>query len=465
MKKTILIFLLFSSITIAQNSIVQQFSNAFADVAEKANPAVVTVLTDKIVKMQQFNPNNPFQFNHPFSPNNGQQERHLNALGSGVIVDALNGYILTNNHVVDDVDEVQVKLIDKRVFDAELVGSDPKSDLAILKIKADNLNSIKLGDSDKLRVGEWVMAVGSPFSASLSHTVTTGIVSALGRSNILGNSRNYENFIQTDAAINPGNSGGALLNMDGDLIGINTAIATGGYEKANRGVGFAIPSNMASKIMNDLIQKGYVVRAWLGVFIQELDDATARALNLNIRDGALISDVIEDSPAKKSGIKEGDLIIYFDGEKVKNPSNLKNLVSSTAPGTKSKITLIREGKELTITVLLEEMDNDDPLVKNTDSSSGFKQFGLDVRELTNQYRNKYGISEIDDGLVIISVNPNSDASNKGVKTGDIIKRVGSKKVNNVKDFNRLIDQTKINDTILLLIKKPNGNSRFITLKL
>ncbi|MBT3589272.1 MAG: Do family serine endopeptidase [Candidatus Marinimicrobia bacterium] len=465
MKKTILIFLLFSSITIAQNSIVQQFSNAFADVAEKANPAVVTVLTDKIVKMQQFNPNNPFQFNHPFSPNNGQQERHLNALGSGVIVDALNGYILTNNHVVDDVDEIQVKLIDKRVFDAELVGSDPKSDLAILKIKADNLNSIKLGDSDKLRVGEWVMAVGSPFSASLSHTVTTGIVSALGRSNILGNSRNYENFIQTDAAINPGNSGGALLNMDGDLIGINTAIATGGYEKANRGVGFAIPSNMASKIMNDLIQKGYVVRAWLGVFIQELDDATARALNLNIRDGALISDVIEDSPAKKSGIKEGDLIIYFDGEKVKNPSNLKNLVSSTAPGTKSKITLIREGKELTITVLLEEMDNDDPLVKNTDSSSGFKQFGLDVRELTNQYRNKYGISEIDDGLVIISVNPNSDASNKGVKTGDIIKRVGSKKVNNVKDFNRLIDQTKINDTILLLIKKPNGNSRFITLKL
>ena len=465
MKKTILIFLLFSSITIAQNSIVQQFSNAFADVAEKANPAVVTVLTDKIVKMQQFNPNNPFQFNHPFSPNNGQQERHLNALGSGVIVDALNGYILTNNHVVDDVDEIQVKLIDKRVFDAELVGSDPKSDLAILKIKADNLNSIKLGDSDKLRVGEWVMAVGSPFSASLSHTVTTGIVSALGRSNILGNSRNYENFIQTDAAINPGNSGGALLNMDGDLIGINTAIATGGYEKANRGVGFAIPSNMASKIMNDLIQKGYVVRAWLGVFIQELDDATARALNLNIRDGALISDVIEDSPAKKSGIKEGDLIIYFDGEKVKNPSNLKNLVSSTAPGTKSKVTLIREGKELTLTVLLEEMDNDDPLVKNTDSSSGFKQFGLDVRELTNQYRNKYGISEIDDGLVIISVNPNSDASNKGVKTGDIIKRVGSKKVNNVKDFNRLIDQTKINDTILLLIKKPNGNSRFITLKL
>ena len=465
MKKTLILLLIISSITFGQNSIVQQFSNAFADVAEKANPAVVTVLTDKIVKMQQFNPNNPFQFNHPFPPNNGKQERHLNALGSGVIVDEKNGYILTNNHVVDDVDGIQVKLIDKRVFDAELVGSDPKSDLAILKIDADNLQSIKLGDSDKLRVGEWVMAVGSPFSASLSHTVTTGIVSALGRSNILGNSRNYENFIQTDAAINPGNSGGALLNMEGDLIGINTAIATGGYEKANRGVGFAIPSNMAAKIMNDLIQKGYVVRAWLGVYIQELDDATARALNLDTRDGALISDVIEDSPAKKSGIKEGDLIIYFNDEKVRNPSNLKNVVSSTAPGTKSKVTLIREGKEVTLTVLLEEMENEDRLTNDTGSSSGAKQFGLDVVELTNQYRNKYGISDIDNGLVIIGVSPNSDASNKGVTSGDIIKRVGSKKVKSVKDFNRLIDQTKINDTILLLIKKPNGNSRFITLKL
>ena len=253
--------------------------------------------------------------------------------------------------------------------------------------------------------------------------------------------------------------------MEGDLIGINTAIATGGYEKANRGVGFAIPSNMAAKIMNDLIQKGYVVRAWLGVYIQELDDATARALNLDTRDGALISDVIEDSPAKKSGIKEGDLIIYFNDEKVRNPSNLKNVVSSTAPGTKSKVTLIREGKEVTLTVLLEEMENEDRLANDTGSSSGAKQFGLDVVELTNQYRNKYGISDIDNGLVIIGVSPNSDASNKGVTSGDIIKRVGSKKVKSVKDFNRLIDQTKINDTILLLIKKPNGNSRFITLKL
>ena len=191
-----------------------------------------------------------------------QREYKTNALGSGVIVDADNGYILTNNHVVDDMDGIRVKLIDKREYEATIIGTDPKTDLAVLQIEAENLSDIKLGDSDDIRVGEWVMAVGSPFSENLSHTVTTGIVSALGRSNIM-NAQSYEDFIQTDAAINPGNSGGALLNMEGELIGINTAIATGGYEKSNRGVGFAIPSNMSERIMSDLIDKGYVTRAWL----------------------------------------------------------------------------------------------------------------------------------------------------------------------------------------------------------
>ena len=196
-----------------------------------------------------------------FQPNlPRQREFKTNALGSGVIVDSNKGYILTNNHVVDDMDGIRVKLIDKREFEATIIGTDPKTDLAILQIDAENLDDIRMGDSDELRVGEWVMAVGSPFSENLSHTVTTGIVSAIGRSNIL-DSGSYEDFIQTDAAINPGNSGGALLNMDGELIGINTAIATGGYEKGNRGVGFAIPSSMANRIMSDLIDKGYVTRS------------------------------------------------------------------------------------------------------------------------------------------------------------------------------------------------------------
>ena len=321
--KKIFFINLFACAILAQNSVVRQFSEAFADVAEKAKPAVVTIITNKTINMDRFGGNDMFFFFFP--EGDRRQEFKTNALGSGVIVDQKNGYILTNNHVVDDVDEIRVKLIDKREFDATVIGKDPKSDLAVLQIEAKNLKEIKLGDSEKIRVGEWVMAVGSPFSENLSHTVTTGIVSALGRSNILA-SQSYENFIQTDAAINPGNSGGALLNMKGELVGINTAIATGGYERGNRGVGFAIPSNMASRIMSDLIEKGYVSRSWLGVYIQELDDKTAKALDLDTRDGALITDVVSGSPAEKAGIQEGDIIVSFNGESITDPSNLKNVV-------------------------------------------------------------------------------------------------------------------------------------------
>ena len=257
MIRILVLVCLITSNLFAQNSVVQQFSDSFADVAEQAKPAVVTIITDKIMKV----PNNDlYFFFNPYMDPNGEREYKTNALGSGVIVDARNGYIITNNHVVEDMDNIKVKLFDKREYKAEIMGTDPKSDLAILKIEADNLKQLKLGDSDKLRVGEWVMAVGSPFSENLSHTVTTGIVSAMGRSNII-RGQSYEDFIQTDAAINPGNSGGALLNMKGELVGINTAIATGGYEKSNRGVGFAIPSNMTERIMSDLIDKGYVTRS------------------------------------------------------------------------------------------------------------------------------------------------------------------------------------------------------------
>ena len=255
---------------------------------------------------------------------NGEREYKTNALGSGVIVDARNGYIITNNHVVEDMDNIKVKLFDKREYKAEIMGTDPKSDLAILKIEADNLRQLKLGDSDKLRVGEWVMAVGSPFSENLSHTVTTGIVSAMGRSNII-RGQSYEDFIQTDAAINPGNSGGALLNMKGELIGINTAIATGGYEKSNRGVGFAIPSNMTERIMSDLIDKGYVTRSWLGVYIQPLDADAAKALEMNSRDGALVTQVVGDSPAELGGVQEGDVIIRFDNKNITDHLTLEIL--------------------------------------------------------------------------------------------------------------------------------------------
>ena len=455
--KRYLISILYIGILIAQNSVVKQFSQAFADVAEKAKPAVVTIITDKVISL---NPANDFGyfFYYPNQPR--QKEFKTNALGSGVIIDAKNGYILTNNHVVHEMDAIRVKLIDKRVFNAKIIGLDPKTDLAVLQIEASDLTEISLGNSDQIRVGEWVMAVGSPFSENLSHTVTTGIISALGRSNIM-NSQSYEDFIQTDAAINPGNSGGALLNMDGELIGINTAIATGGYEKANRGVGFAIPSNMANRIMSDLIEKGFVTRSWLGVFIQELDDETAKALNIETRNGALITDVVDGSPAEEGGIQEGDVIMEFDGEPIANPAKLKNVVSLTAPNSKSIVKIIRNGLPKTIQVLLQELP-DNPRQQVARQSFNFDEFGFQLKKINSSLQEKYKLSD-DNALVVTRVDPNGEAYERGIREGDIIKRVGTEKVSTVPEFKKLAYQSRTKGTLLVLVKKPNGKSRFFTL--
>ena len=356
-KNIIIIFSIILSIGFSQKSIVQQFSKTFADVAEKVNPAVVTISTDKVIKMDRFN---QYPFNQFFGWDRGpeqQQEYRTRALGSGVIVDASKGYIITNNHVVEDMDKISVKLMDKRIFEATIVGSDPKSDLAVLQIEADDLIQVDIGNSDKLRVGEWVIAIGSPFTDNLSHTVTAGIISAMGRSDIISR-ENYEDFIQIDAAINPGNSGGALVDLNGELIGINTAIATGGYERSNRGVGFAIPTNMVYKVMNDLIDKGYVVRGWLGVAIQEIDDSYAKALGLDTRDGALISNVANSSPADNAGLITGDVILEFNDVSINNSSHLKNVVSSSDPGKRYKVDIIRDGRRKSIYVKLGELPNE-----------------------------------------------------------------------------------------------------------
>ena len=456
MKKIILIISLLS-IVVAQNSVVRQFSKAFADVAEKAKPAVVTIITDKVVSMEQFD-DFGFFFYQPNQPR--QKEFKTNALGSGVIIDAENGYILTNNHVVDDMDAIRIKLIDKREYDAIIVGTDPKTDLAVLQIEAIDLADISMGDSDKARVGEWVMAVGSPFSENLSHTVTTGIISALGRSNIM-NSQSYEDFIQTDAAINPGNSGGALINMDGDLIGINTAIATGGRERANRGVGFAIPSNMVSRIMSDLIKEGFVTRSWLGVFIQELDSETASALNISTRNGALITDVIDESPAEQGGIQEGDVIIEFNGQAIANPANLKNIVSLTEPNSSNKVKIIRNGSPKTINVVLEELP-EDPQQYATREKIKTYEFGLQLKKITKKLREKYDLPD-DDALVVTQIENDGEAYSKGIREGDIVKRIGTEKVSTISGYRRLIEKYRSKASVLILVKKPNGSSRFFTL--
>ena len=442
----------------SQNSVVQQFSDSFADVAEQAKPAVVTIITDKIMKV----PNNDlYFFFNPYMDPNGEREYKTNALGSGVIVDARNGYIITNNHVVEDMDNIKVKLFDKREYKAEIMGTDPKSDLAILKIEADNLRQLKLGDSDKLRVGEWVMAVGSPFSENLSHTVTTGIVSAMGRSNII-RGQSYEDFIQTDAAINPGNSGGALLNMKGELIGINTAIATGGYEKSNRGVGFAIPSNMTERIMSDLIDKGYVTRSWLGVYIQPLDADAAKALEMNSRDGALVTQVVGDSPAELGGVQEGDVIIRFDNKNITDPSNLRNIVSLMPPGSKSDVVVFRNGSKKNLSVVLQEL-KDGKQVAIKSNSSNESVLGLELKEINRDLMDKYNIDEDDGKIVVVSVDVNSEADDKGLVEGDVIKRVGTQQVNSLKEFKKKEKASRKRGSLLLLVKKNDGSSRFVTL--
>ena len=460
-KNLIIIFSIIISIGFSQKSIVQQFSKTFADVAEKVNPAVVTISTDKIIKMDRFNqyPFNQF-FGWDRNPSQ-EQEYRTRALGSGVIIDAAKGYIVTNNHVVEDMDKISVKLMDKRIFEATVVGSDPKSDLAVLQIEADNLSQVDIGDSEKLRVGEWVIAIGSPFSDNLSHTVTAGIISAMGRSDIISR-ENYEDFIQIDAAINPGNSGGALVDLNGKLIGINTAIATGGYERSNRGVGFAIPVNMVNKVMNDLIDKGYVVRGWLGVAIQEIDDSYAKALGLDTRDGALISNVANSSPADNAGLITGDVILEFNDVSINNSSHLKNVVSSSEPGKRYKVDIIRDGRRKSIYVKLGELPNEPQMAfMETEKSS---TLGITVQDLNNSLRKHYNLSADDDCVVVTEMDNNSEAFRSGIREGDIIIRVGTNNVRDSNDFKDLIRTSSRQNTVLLLVKREDV-SRFYALEI
>ena len=460
-KNIIIIFSIILSIGFSQKSIVQQFSKTFADVAEKVNPAVVTISTDKVIKMDRFN---QYPFNQFFGWDRGpeqQQEYRTRALGSGVIVDASKGYIITNNHVVEDMDKISVKLMDKRIFEATIVGSDPKSDLAVLQIEADDLIQVDIGNSDKLRVGEWVIAIGSPFTDNLSHTVTAGIISAMGRSDIISR-ENYEDFIQIDAAINPGNSGGALVDLNGELIGINTAIATGGYERSNRGVGFAIPTNMVYKVMNDLIDKGYVVRGWLGVAIQEIDDSYAKALGLDTRDGALISNVANSSPADNAGLITGDVILEFNDVSINNSSHLKNVVSSSQPGKRYKVDIIRDGRRKSIYVKLGELPNEPQMafMPNDKSST----LGITVQDLNSSLRKHYNLSQDDDGVVVTEMDNDSEAYRSGIREGDIIIRIGTNNVRNSNDFKDLIRTSSRKNTVLLLVKR-NDVSRFYALEI
>lgn len=463
MKRT-LIILIASSSLFAQGSMFKQFSNSFADIAENVNESVVTITTTNTVTMDE-----DVQNFYRYWGRSLPEEFESKSLGSGVIVDEDNAYIVTNHHVIFDerndkpVDQIMVELMDKRVFEATVVGLDKGTDLAVLQIEADNIKAVPIGDSELVRVGEWVLAIGSPFSANLSHTVTAGIISAMGRNNVMRGSDTYQNFIQTDAAINPGNSGGALLNMSGELIGINAAIASGSG-RSNAGIGFAIPSSIVTKVMNDLISKGYVVRSFLGIYMQDINEDLYETMDLESRKGTIVSDIVEGSPAEKSGLESGDVIIAFEGKEITNGAALKNLVSSASPGQKIMLTISREGKVQDIDVVLEERSGAE-MVGN--SSNDFDEFGLSVLDLTDELIEQYDIqrpmnSDIQ-GVVVVNIEEGGIAEESGMLEGDLITRIGRQKISNLKMFKEEISEYEEDKKILFLVKRGNA-SRFLTLR-
>jgi serine protease Do len=452
-------------------------SDAFAEAAEKVKPAVVSIISTKkmVVTRPGFGPRmDPFgddffdRFFRREMPRGGprQEERLQRGMGSGIVVDAKNGYVLTANHVVEDADEIKIMLADKRQFDAEVKGRDPKTDIAVLKIQdmdGAELPEVVLGDSDDLRVGDWVIAIGNPFE--LYYTVTAGIVSAKGRSIGLRQARTgdpgYEDFIQTDAAINPGNSGGPLIDLEGNVIGINDAIISrsGGYQ----GIGFAIPVNLAKAVMDQLVTKGKVTRGWLGVGIQQLDSDLAEQFGLKDVKGALVSQVFEDSPAQKAGLKVGDVILEVDGTAVEDINGLRNAIAMIQPDTKVDVVVLRDEKRKTIPVKIGDQPTDLASITGQEEESEEPHFGILVSGLTDELRKQGKLPDDLEGVVVTSVEKNSIAARGGVSKGDVITEINREKVTSVADFNKIMKKAEKEGSALLLVQSGVG-SRFILLK-
>jgi len=399
----------------------------------------------------------------PFPGPPGGPGRPDQSAGSGVIIDA-HGYIVTNNHVVENATQITVTLSDKREFQAKVIGTDPKTDLAVIKIEADNLPSLKWADYDKLQVGDLVLAVGSPFG--LSSTVTLGIISALGRGNV--GIADYEDFVQTDAAINPGNSGGALVSMNGELIGINTAIfsRTGGSE----GIGFAIPSSIALDIVESLRKTGKVVRGWMGVAIQEITPALAKSFKIpDSRKGVLISDVNENGPSSAAGLKRGDVIIGFDDKDVQNVSQLRNLVARTLVGHDAKVKVLREGKEQLVTVKVGERPPDEMLARREPASAPSEPTvkppdnvlaSLRVQALDAAMMGQLNLPGKTTGVVINHVEPGGAAEAAGLQRGDVIQEVNHEVIKSLEDYQKASAKIKKEEMAVLLLSRQ-GNNLFV----
>lgn len=442
----------------------QMIPASFSEVAQKASPAVVNISTVKHIKAGQPYPfQGRFQGRGPMGPEDffndffeqffGRQmpmpDREERSLGSGFIIDPA-GYILTNNHVVDGADDIVVQMSDEKEFHAKVLGRDPKTDLALIKIEGqDNLPYLALGDSDKVRVGDWVVAIGNPFG--LEHTVTAGILSARGRAIGAGP---YDDFLQTDTSINPGNSGGPLLNLAGEVIGINTAIVPQG-----QGIGFAIPAKLAQGIVDQLKASGRVVRGWLGVMIQRITPELAKSFKLEQEIGALVSDVAPKGPADEAGLKRGDVIVSFNGQAVKNSSDLPTLVAKTPVGEKVSIQVIRDGKTVDLTAkigeLKEEASYETAPAKNED-------LGLNVQDLTPQLAQRLGIDDTD-GVIVSGVAAGSPADKAGLKPGDVIVEINRAPIKNMDDYRQQIERLA-KDAYGLFLVKRGQNTLFFTLK-
>jgi serine protease Do len=428
--------------------------NGWTAVAKAAMPAVVNVSSAKTVRGPD-GPSAPF-FSDPFFrffPGPQQGPRRERSLGSGVIVTP-DGYVLTNNHVIEGASDINVTLDDRREFKAKLIGADPKTDLAVLKLPGSGFSVVGLGDSSKVQVAEVVLAIGNPFG--LSKTVTMGIVSAVGRANV--GIADYEDFIQTDAAINPGNSGGALVNANGALIGINTAIfsQSGGY----MGIGFAVPVNMARSVMDQLVTRGRLHRGYLGVAVQEMTPAVATGLGLPASRGIVVADVTPDGPAARAGSRRGDVITAIDGKPVDDVGHFRNHVASAAPGSKVRLTILRDGREQTLEATVGEAP-ERPVVAATTPPRGMGP-GLSVADVTPEVARRLGLPSGIQGVVVTQVAPGGPAAEAGVRPGDVVQELNRQPVRTAQDFARGVDQAA-NRSLVMLVNR-GGNPAYVVIE-
>ncbi|HSD63903.1 MAG TPA: Do family serine endopeptidase [Ignavibacteriaceae bacterium] len=438
------------------------FSKAFIETASKVTPTIVQIT----VVSQAENPHNDFFF-FPFK-DMPQEEK---GTGSGIIISD-DGYILTNNHVVENANQVTVGLSDKRTFDAKVVGTDPLTDLAVIKIDANNLPVAYLGDSDNLKVGQWVMAIGNPLS--LSSTVTAGIVSAIGRGQLglIKNSYGVENFIQTDAAINPGNSGGALVDLSGAVIGVNSAIAAG-RTGTYIGYGFAIPINMAKSVAKDLIAHGKISRGYIGINIGEVDNAMAKALGMSKPEGVIVQGLVKGGSASNADIKPGDVILKVDGKETNEPNALQSYIAGKSAGSTVDLTIFRDGKEIERKVTLKARETEDtgePVVnkenndsesKDNNSSASFDNLGITVRNITSDEKSSY---DVDHGIMITEVKPYSKAEDQRLFQGLIVLEVNKKNINSVQDFKKMVDDNK-GKSVMMRVADSQSTQRFVALEI